>query len=150
MRSSEIQEFRKQLRIIERSVAGQLESQTECCGVTLAQCHALVEIGEAKTINLAGLASRIGLDTSTLSRTVESMVKDGLATRDIDPANRRAVIISLTIKGKQRLCTINQSCNKYYGQMLRSLSEEKRPLLLEGVQFVAKVLETEAKRKCKK
>lgn len=149
---SEIQEFRRHLRMIERSVAEQLKTETDCCGVTLAQCHTLVELGDAGTINLAGLAERMDLDASTLSRTVDSMVKAGLIARDINADNRRAIIISLTEKGLQRLESINRSCNEFYGRMLDLIPKEKRPWLLEGIRivadvFAAKVRDTECEVK---
>jgi DNA-binding MarR family transcriptional regulator len=145
MKTTEIQEFRKYLRTIERSVADQLKLQTECCGVTLSQCHTLVELGDTGEINLAGLAKRMELDASTLSRTVESMVKTGLIARDIDSSNRRAVVISLTKKGKQRLTIINKSCNEYYGRIMKLIPKKDRSLLLKGVELVAATLTTDGK-----
>ncbi len=140
MKVSAIQEFRKSLRTIERSVVEQLKLQTRCCGVTLAQCHTLVEIGDAGTINLVKLAQRMGLDTSTLSRTVDAMVKEGLITRATDSVSRRAIVLALTKKGAKRLAAINGSCNEFYGRMLDSIPEGKRPLLIDGVRLVADIL----------
>lgn len=131
--------------MIERSVAEQLKSETDCCGVTLAQCHALVELGDAGAINLAGLAERMELDASTLSRTVDSMVKAGLITRDINSDNRRAVVISLTKKGEERLEFINRSCNEYYGKLLDSIPSGKRASLLDGIRMVADIFAAQTK-----
>jgi hypothetical protein len=76
-----IGQFRAKLREIERAVWIQTKSEALCCGVTMAQCHAIMEIGEAGELNLKDLSARLGLDNSTLSRTVESLVQDGLADR---------------------------------------------------------------------
>lgn len=143
MKTEVIQEFRRHLRIIERDVAEQLKGQTQCCGVTLAQCHTLIELGDAGTINLGGLAERLGQDASTLSRTVESLVQAGLLERALDPANRRAVILSLTPQGTARLGAINEACNAFYGRLLRSVPSRKVPVLMEGVRLVAGVMAAE-------
>lgn len=135
-----VREFRQHLRRIERAVAEQLKVQTRCCGVTLAQCHTLIELGDLGATNLAGLSARLRLDASTQSRTVESLVRAGLVRRTIDAANRRAVVLALTEKGRQRLDAIHRSCDAYYGRMLASLPEKKRPLLLEGMRLIAEAM----------
>jgi hypothetical protein len=68
-----VEQFRAKLREIERAVWIQTRSEALCCGVTMAQCHAILEIGDAGELNLKDLSARLGLDTSTLSRTVESL-----------------------------------------------------------------------------
>ena len=42
-----------------------------CCGVSLTQCHTIVEIAKAGSISLNELADILTLDKSTVSRTVE-------------------------------------------------------------------------------
>ncbi|HEY3416310.1 MAG TPA: hypothetical protein VGM23_05440, partial [Armatimonadota bacterium] len=53
--------FRRQLRALERELVRQLEADTSCCGVTLAQCHALLELATAE-LSLSGLAAALDLD----------------------------------------------------------------------------------------
>jgi len=47
MADSSIRSFRKGLRALERQVELALVAQTECCGVTPAQCHLLLAVEEA-------------------------------------------------------------------------------------------------------
>jgi DNA-binding MarR family transcriptional regulator len=111
--NNEIEQFRAKLREIDRTVWIQTKSEALCCGVTMAQCHAIMEIGEAGELNLKELAARLGLDNSTLSRTVESLVQDGLADRTPSKEDRRATIIRSTIKAVRPAidqCHWNQIC----------------------------------------
>ncbi len=127
------------LRVIEREVESQLKSQTICCGVTGAQCHALLERASAEEMSLVELSERLRLDTSTLSRTVDGLVKLGHVHRITDPDNRRYVRLGLTGKGKRKVDFIDRSCDQFYQQLLGGIPEGKRNALVESVQLLAEI-----------
>jgi DNA-binding MarR family transcriptional regulator len=135
-----IEQFRAKLREIERAVWLQTKSEALCCGVTMAQCHAILEIGAAGELNLKELAARLGLDTSTLSRTVESLVKDGLAARTPSTADRRALVIRLNGKGRAAQDRINSTWNRICRDMFRSIPREKHNQLIESLSIIAELL----------
>ena len=128
--------FRRHLRALEREVIRELATQTECCGVTLAQCHVLLEIGDS-TLSLTGLSGVLGLDRSTLSRTVDSLVKAGLVERSEEPKDRRALRLVLTRAGSEKVAYIDDACNRNYAELLADISEEDRRHVLRGVTVMA-------------
>jgi DNA-binding MarR family transcriptional regulator len=138
--SKAIDLFRAKLREIERTVWLQTKSEALCCGVTMAQCHAILEIGAAGELNLKDLAARLGLDNSTLSRTVESLVKDGLAERTPNEEDRRATVIRLNEKGRAARDRINSTWNSICRDMFRSIPHEKHDQLVESVSILAELL----------
>jgi len=138
--SKAIEQFRAKLREIERAVWIQTKSEALCCGVTMAQCHAIMEIGEAGELNLKDLSARLGLDNSTLSRTVESLVQDGLAERTPSQEDRRATIIRLNEKGRAARDRINTTGNQICQNMFRSIPREKHDQLIESLSIIAKLL----------
>jgi DNA-binding MarR family transcriptional regulator len=129
--------LRKHLRVIEREVERQLKDQTVCCGVTSAQCHVLLELAEAGESSLVDLSERLKLDASTLSRTVDSLVKTGHAGRVADPENRRYVILALTPKGKRKVAYIDRTSDRFYQELLGQISESRRNALMESVGLLA-------------
>ena len=131
--------FRRQLRLLEREVLRELESQTDCCGVTLAQCHVLLEIA-GSTLSLTGLSEALDLDRSTLSRTVDSLVKAGLVERSDDPADRRSLRLALTPSGAAKVGFIDESCNRYYAALLEGLGEDDLQHVMRGVEIMARRL----------
>ncbi|MBZ5500403.1 MAG: MarR family transcriptional regulator [Acidobacteriia bacterium] len=135
-----IREFRKHLRVIERAVGSLLKEGTSCCEVTLAQCHALLEIAETGETSIVDLSERLGLDTSTLSRTVDSLVKAGYVSREIDPENRRYVQLHLTDAGKGKVEFIDDSCDRFYTDLLARIPKSQRPMLAESVKLLASML----------
>jgi DNA-binding MarR family transcriptional regulator len=148
MENKRIEQFRAKLRDIERTVWSQTKSEALCCGVTMAQCHAIMEIGEAGELNLKDLSARLSLDNSTLSRTVESLVQDGLADRTPSKEDRRASVIRLNEKGCAARDRINATWNQICRDMLRGIPREKHAQLIESVSLVAELLAGCCKDQC--
>jgi DNA-binding MarR family transcriptional regulator len=146
--SRTIEQFRAKLREIERAVWMQTKSEALCCGVTMPQCHAILEIGKAGELNLKDLAARLGLDNSTLSRTVESLVQDGLADRTPSKEDRRATVIRLNEKGRAALDRINSTWNQICRDMFHGIPREKHEQLIESVSLVAELLGTCCRDQC--
>jgi len=135
-----IRAFRSQLRRLERQAERTLERSMACCGVTLVQCHTLVELGEAGPLNLSELAKRMELDKSTVSRTIDSLVGSGLVERKEDPGNRRAVILRLTRSGKNQLGKIHGVSDRFYQQTLQNVPEDRMDRLTECLEILADTL----------
>ncbi len=139
MKHEVIRRFRAQLREIERRVARTLKDQTSCCGVTMAQCHVLLEMGEACEMNIVELAKRLRLDASTLSRTVDSLVKEGHIDRHENPQNRRSSILGLTPLGQETLKRIDLECNRFYAGLFAQIPAEKQQAMLEAVELLTRL-----------
>lgn len=137
--------LRELIRILERKLGVLEENQTSCCSVTLGQCHALVEIGRSGSISLNELAELLNLENSTMSRTVNNLVKAELAKRDIDPKDRRYVTISLTDSGAKLFTEIEESKNSYFGKIYNSIPHNKRVQVLESLGVLLEAID---KRDC--
>jgi DNA-binding MarR family transcriptional regulator len=111
---SPLRRFRRSLRALEREVELALSEQTECCGVTSAQCHLLLEIEAGGRASIGELASALALDPSTLSRTVDSLVRAALVSRSDDPSNRRRQLVELLPAGREKVEAINAACDSFY------------------------------------
>jgi DNA-binding MarR family transcriptional regulator len=137
-----IRSFRKGLRELEREVELALTGQTECCGVTPAQCHLILAVEEAGETSVSEAAAALELDSSTLSRAVDGLVKAGLLKRKEDPANRRRQIISLSAKGQKKAASINSICDRYYQGLLGALpAKESKAIVAALPVFVTALRE---------
>jgi DNA-binding MarR family transcriptional regulator len=124
--------FRRQLRVLEREVVRQLEADTGCCGVTLAQCHALLELA-ATELSLTGLAAALDLDASTMSRTVDGLVRAGMVDRAEDASDRRSLRLALTPAGRAKVAYIDGICNRYYANLLAGMNQRDLRCVLRAV-----------------
>jgi DNA-binding MarR family transcriptional regulator len=120
-----VKKFRDVLRRFEREIFVQTN---ECCcnGVTLAQCHALLEIESKSKESLTDLAKTLCLDKSTVSRTVDGLVNAGLINRTIPEENRRMSVLQLTDTGKKVCHSINANNEKYIRDTLSILSDQEK------------------------
>lgn len=150
--SEKAKALREAMRLIDRRLEMVDEKEKACCcGTTLAQCHALVEIGRAGSISLIGLSEQMDLDKSTMSRTVDALVARGFAKRDIDEANRRFVTITLMEKGLQEYRSIESSMDVYFDRLLEAVPAEKQAQVLESMQLlVDAVLQVDCCAECRK
>lgn len=131
----EVRTFRKLLRRLERKIGVALKDGIDCCGVTLMQCHSLLEIEDKEETNLKDLSASLDLDKSTVSRSIDGLVKSGLVARAIDAQNRKFVVLKLTEKGKSVCRNINQICDSYYQKLLDNIPEKKREPVAESLNL---------------
>ncbi len=134
-------ELRELIRQLERKLGILQESQQSCCGcISMAQCHALVEIGRAEKISLNDLSDKLNLDSSTMSRTVNKLVANDLVKRNIDPADRRYITISLTPKGESHFHSIESDRNSHFQKIYESIPVSKQKQVLESLQLLNEAL----------
>jgi DNA-binding MarR family transcriptional regulator len=133
--------FRQSMRRIERTVMLQNKNEATCCGVTLARCHAILEIGSADGLSVKELSARLGLDKSTLSRTVDSLVKEGLAERTTSPGDRRAIAVRLTAKGRASAALVDKAWNRICADMFKGIPERKHGRIVETMDLIATAMD---------
>ena len=137
--TTDSKQFREQIRLLERRL-GLLNKNNNgsfsCCKVTLPQCHALVEIGRAKTISLKKLAKILTLDTSTTSRTVDGLVKKGYVTRIESSLDRRSIDISLTPTGQTLFCDIEHKMDNNFAQIFNCIPNEEKENVLHAMNCI--------------
>ena len=139
--TNESGQFRERMRLLERKLGALKEGEVSCESITMAQCHALVEIGRAGSISLNRLADLLLLENSTMSKTVNNLVISDLVKREIDPQDRRYITISLTESGRILFENIEGRMGFYYKVVLEKIPEDKRGQLLESLDLLLEALD---------
>ena len=134
--------LRELIRILVRDLGILEKSDASCCGISLAQCHAIVEIGRKEKISLVDLSGLLGLDKSTMSRTINNLVESDFVLRESDMENRRYVIIQLTEKGRSVFKDIEDSMETYYRGIFNAIPESKRYQVLESLELLKEAVES--------
>jgi DNA-binding MarR family transcriptional regulator len=91
------------LRLAARRTTHFLEARMADAGVSFAQFGLMAEIASTPDDTVGGLAERMGLDQSTLSRTLRTLEGDGLVEIAILESDQRKRMVWLTEKGARRL-----------------------------------------------
>jgi DNA-binding MarR family transcriptional regulator len=130
-----IRNFRDILRRLERVIF--MQNNEACCsGVTLAQCHTLMEIESKEKESLTELAKTLGLDKSTISRTIDGLVHNGLVDRTIPEENRRMATLQLTEAGKNICNSINSRNDQYFTETLSILTDSEKETLINLLEKI--------------
>lgn len=139
MDTKTIKKFRSNLRKFERIIEEQKD--TSCCGgVTVSQCHALMELVELDGLTVNELAEKLNLDKSTVSRIIESLVNSDLVSRENPKENRRIAVIALTRKGKSICDQINELNDNYVERILSAVPEKDLPVFLNSFEKIVKTM----------
>jgi DNA-binding MarR family transcriptional regulator len=134
----EEKKLRESIRQLERKMGLLNDNEMACCSITMAQCHAIVEIGRAGSISLIDLANLLNLDNSTMSRTVNNLVTIEYVKRELDPGDRRYVTITLTEKGLEQYNTIESNMDVHFSAIYSCIPEDKRLQVLESLELLVK------------
>ena len=131
-----LRRFRKTLRRLGSVVSG-ISKESGCCdGVSLAQCHVLLEIEQTGETTGGELARELGLDPSTLSRTVDGLVTIGLVQRAGHPGDRRVTLLSLTEQGTRTCDTLNRAYDTYFERVFEAIPEGRHRTVIESVEVL--------------
>lgn len=110
------------LRQTARRVTQFLESEMAKSGVSLSQFGLMAEIAAADDDTVSALAERMGLDQSTLSRTLRTLETEGLAEIAVVEADQRKRMVWLTEKGARRLEAALASWGRAHARLADHLS----------------------------
>lgn len=97
--------------------------------ITPAQCGVLGCLFKMEKATPKEIGKELLLEPSSISGVLERMQKNGLIERNIDPQNRRNIIVTATEKGyalKPKLENIIYEMNSYF---LNNFSKEEQDLL---------------------
>lgn len=133
-------DLREIIKTLARKVVILERSEACCCGVTLAQCHAIVGIGRAKETNLNSLAHLLSLDKSTMSRTIDNLVNQRLVLREVHAENRRYIKIMLTEQGEEMFREIEKSMEDHFNNVISLVPMDKKNQVIESLQILADIV----------
>ncbi len=108
----------------------------ECCGISVGQYEAIIEVGSNERITLKELADRLDLDNSTTSRTVNNLVKNGIFKREIDENDRRYIKIMLTSCGEAIFSKFQSPGGNLFSRLLEGVPEDKREQVIESFRIL--------------
>ena len=107
-----------------------LSFSKETFHLTLLQLQALIFIKQTKKTQMGDIAKKFGIEMPSATAIVDNLVKENLILRSDNPDDRRAVIISLSAKGKKMLTDAIHEREKKMEKMLSFLSiKDKKDLL---------------------
>lgn len=113
-----------------------------CFGVTATQWHIMAELICSQPLSMNELSCRMSLAQSTMTRVVDTLVRDGIVERVPGSRDRRIVLVRLTPEGRQLAKQVASCVKGYYARLLARIPENKRKQVLEAVKLLVMALES--------
>ncbi len=149
MKKNDLQLFRNILRVLEKSLNIHSDVETEHNGLSIGQSHVIMELNNIGCCSVKDLCVLMGLDKSTMSRTIDSLVSLGLAERRENINDRRFLDISLTDKGKEKAVAINCVCTDFYSEVFKLIPKNKHDDIIESLSILTDAIGKYKKNKGK-
>ena len=110
-------------------------------GFTMTQCYCLIELLNHDDITMQELSSNMNLNTSTMTRIVDKLVRDHYIQRTRNTTDRRIVMVSLTETGTESAKAVQSNINSYYGDITKHLPKDKIDEVLDAVSLLMDAFE---------
>jgi MarR family transcriptional regulator for hemolysin len=113
-------------------------AELEKVGISLSQAKSLMLLIEAKEpMSVKAISDALGLSLPGVSRSIDAMVQRGEVTREEDPRDRRAKLVSVTPRGRklwERLLAVRLAGVRRF---VDDLTPQEQEALAQGVGAVA-------------
>lgn len=119
---------------------GLLQADGYHSNYTLAETRVLFEINEASLIQASQVMLNIHIDKSYLSRILKKLDKDGLIYKERSDQDARAIVLSLTEKGKSEMVKINEAASKLVKVQIATLDETSCKQLVMHMEAIIQLL----------
>jgi DNA-binding MarR family transcriptional regulator len=139
-KANHAQLLRESVRLLVRKLGVLERGDASCCDITLSQCQTIVEIGRARKMSMNLLSEVLGLDKSTVSRSIDKLVNDGIIVRETDSEDRRSVTLQLSEKGQSIFEEVEKRMAIYFDGVVAAIPAEKREQVVESMQYLAQAL----------
>jgi DNA-binding MarR family transcriptional regulator len=93
--------------------------------LTIAEANAVYAVGPLGSKTMKQIAETLGVAVSTPTRTIDRLLDKELASRKVDPNDRRKLLIELTPKGKELLAEMDEEGMIMVAKMLEHLKDEE-------------------------
>ena len=136
MRTADIRAFRRLARRFHRQTGGLLPDRPCCGGITVPQCHVLLELDEMGGATLQALSDALCLDKSTASRTVHALVARGLVKRAANEEDRRCLALTLSPAGVRAAAAIDALGDGNARRVFDAIPRERHAAVVECLRLL--------------
>jgi DNA-binding MarR family transcriptional regulator len=113
-----------------------MQYQCERFGLPDAEIRCLLLFGEERYLTAKGIAYKLNVVKSRVTKIVEGLIRKKLLQKVPDPEDSRVVLLSLTPEGQAKLKEINRFTIDFNSQVLRTIHPDQRGDLLNNLELL--------------
>jgi DNA-binding MarR family transcriptional regulator len=106
-----------------------------------AELRCLGLFGEERYLTAKGIALKMNVVKSRVSKIIDGLIKKKLIQSIKDPEDSRVSLLSLTPKGQKKLIEINMFLKDLHGQVLSQMAPDQRQAMLTNLDILKASME---------
>jgi len=118
-----------------------MQYQSERFNLPDAELRCLVLFGEERYLTSKGIAYKMNLVKSRVSRIIDGLIRKELIQRIKDPGDSRVSLLSLTAKGQEKLGEINSFMEDIHSRVLQQIAPDQRKTVLTNLEILKASME---------
>jgi DNA-binding MarR family transcriptional regulator len=126
------------MRVIRARVRGHSSPE-----LSVPQFRALAFLGRNERVMLGDVASFLALTLPAASKLIDGLVGAGFATREIDPADRRKVLLALTVAGRRKYAAVLKAAADFLTERVARLDPSERDRLADAMKSLRSIFTDE-------
>lgn len=107
---------------------------TETLDISGSQAYALLAIPDGESIAMSELSLKMKLAGSTMTRTVDPLVKKGLVIRQPDTEDRRVVRVCLTEGGMKAKQQMQNTLQWFFSSVMEEIPAGEREVVIQSLE----------------
>ncbi|MHC4415241.1 MAG: MarR family winged helix-turn-helix transcriptional regulator [Planctomycetota bacterium] len=120
-----------------------------CChGLSVSQCYTLEALQTQGPATMGELAGRLYLEVSSMTRIVDHLVANKLATRVADAGDRRVCRVQITRKGRDLVSRVRAELVKDHELILGEIPSESREAVISAMSHLLSAFKERQRRRC--
>lgn len=115
--------------------------QIKIHGFTTSQCYAMLELYKSGSLTMNELSEKMNLNSSTMTRILDNLVRDKYVLREKDESDRRIVVVGLSYSGRKAAKDLDTAVKEYYKKIIANIPEEQIEHVFKAVCILQQAFE---------
>ena len=137
----QLQQFQDLITRLFQCCQERMQYQSEKFELPDAELRCLLLFGNERYLTSTGIAQKMNLVKSRISKIVDGLIKKDLIQRIKDPEDSRISLLSLTPVGQKKLDKIKVFLEQTHHQVLQQMAPEQRQTLLINLDLLKASME---------
>jgi len=138
----QVDQFHKLITKLFQCCQERMQYQCERFDLPDAELRCLGLFGEERYLTAKGIALKMNVVKSRVSKIIEGLIRKKLIQRIKDPEDSRVSLLSLTPEGQRKLNDINDFLRNVHSQVLSQMAADQRKTVLTNLDILKASMES--------
>ena len=137
----QLKQFQELIMRLFQCCQERMQYQCERFGLPDAEFRCLMLFGEERYLTGKGIAHKMNVVKSRVSKIVDGLIKKELIQRIKDPEDSRISLLSLTAEGQEKINNINKFLQNIHYEVLLQMAPDQRKAVLTNLDILKASME---------